>query len=99
MAEKKEYKTMADLTDKSRAALAFLKANDNGEEGYLGADIATAIGASTQGIHGVMNVLVKVGLVAKGSKEGEFVAKNGTKGVKPYTTYNLTEAGREFPEA
>ena len=32
-------------------------------------------------------------------EEGEFVAKNGTKGVKPYTTYHLTEAGREFPEA
>ena len=99
MADKKVYNSMADLTDKSRAALAFLKANDNGEEGYLGADIATAIGSSAQGIHGVMNVLVSNGFVAKGSKECDFVSKNGTKGVKPYATYYLTEAGREFPEA
>lgn len=99
MAEKKVYTSMQNLTDKSRAALAFLRANDNGEEGYLGTAIAEAIGASAQGIHGVMNVLVKIGLVAKGSQEGEFVSKSGAKGVKAYTTYHLTEAGREFPEA
>ena len=99
MTEKKVYNTMADLTDKSRAALAYLQANDNGEEGYLGAVIAEAIGASTAGIHGVMNVLVKIGLVGKGSKEGEYVSKSGARGVKPYTTYHLTDAGREFPQA
>ena len=99
MAEKKEYRSMADLTEKSAAALAYLKANDNGEDGYTGAELAEALGFSAQGIHGVMNVLVKNGFVAKGSRMGEFVSKDGSKGEKPYATYFLTEAGRDFPES
>ena len=98
MAEKKEYRSMADLTEKSRAALTFLKENDNGEEGYTGAELAEALGFSAAGIHGVMNVLVKNGFVAKGSRMGDFVAKDGSKGTKPYATYFLTDAGRDFPE-
>ena len=43
-----------------------------------------------------MNSLVKYGLVGKGSREAEFVSKDGKKGTKPYTTYHLTEEGRAF---
>lgn len=99
MAEKKVVKCIADLTEKCQVAINYLRANDNGDEGYLGADIAAAIGVNPQGIHGVMNTLVKYGFVGKGTKEGEFVSKDGKKGTKPYTTYFITDAGRELPEA
>lgn len=84
------------LTEKCAKVLAWLQANDNGEEGYFGSDIAEATELNPKGIHGIMNSLVKNALVAKGSKPAEFVAKDGTKGTKPYTTYYLTEAGRTF---
>lgn len=84
------------LTEKCAAVLEYLKANDNGEDGYLGVEIATALELNPAGIHGVMNSLVKNGLVGKGSREAEFTAKDGTKGTKPYVTYCLTDAGREF---
>ena len=84
------------LTEKCSAVLQYLKDNDNGEEGYFGTDIAEATGCNPKGIHGVMNSLVKYGLVGKGSREAEFVSKDGKKGTKPYTTYHLTEEGRAF---
>ena len=84
------------LTEKCSLVLQYLKENDNGDEGYFGTDIAEATGCNPKGIHGVMNSLVKNGLVAKGSKEAEFVSKDGKKGTKPYTTYYLTEEGRAF---
>lgn len=84
------------VTEKGLAILTWMQENDNGEDGYFGADIAEATGFNKQGIHGVLNALVKAGLVAKGSREAAFEAKDGTKGVKPYTTYYLTEAGREY---
>lgn len=84
------------LTEKCAAVLAYLQANDNGDEGYFGADIATACDLNPKGIHGVMNSLVKSGLVAKGSREAEFTSKDGRHGVKPYTTYYLTDEGRSF---
>ena len=100
MAEKKEIKVVADLTEKCQAALNYLRANDNGEEGYLGAELAAATGINPQGIHGVMTSLVKYGFVAKGSKEAPFTSKDGkSSGVKPYTTYFITDAGRDLPEA
>jgi hypothetical protein len=47
-----------------------------------------------------MTSLVKYGFVGKGSKEAEFTSKDGkTSGVKPYTTYFITDAGRDLPEA
>lgn len=92
MSENKEIQ----LTEKSTLVLQFLQGNDNGEEGYFGVEIAKATGCNEKGIHGVMNSLVKKGLVTKGSRDAEFVAKDGTKGVKPYTTYFLTDAGRAF---
>ncbi len=84
------------LTEKCAKVLAWLQANDNGEEGYFGTDIAEATELNPRGIHGIMNSLVKNALVAKGSRVADFVAKDGTKGQKPYTTYYLTEAGRSF---
>ena len=84
------------LTEKCAAVLAWLRSNDNGDEGYFGEDIASACGLNPKGIHGVMNSLVKNGLVAKGQREHEFTSKDGKKGVKPYTTYYVTDAGRAF---
>lgn len=98
MAEKKEVKVIGDLTEKCQVALNYLKANDNGEEGYLGTELAAAIGVNPQGIHGVMNTLVKYGFVAKGSKDAPFTSKDGKSGTKPYTTYYITDAGRELGE-
>lgn len=92
MAEVKEIV----LTEKCAAVLAYLKANDNGTDGYFGEDIAVALELNPKGIHGVMNSLVKNGLVAKGQREHEFTSKDGKKGVKPYTTYYVTDAGRAF---
>ena len=82
------------LTEKSVLVLGYLQTHDNGDEGYLGAEIADAVGLNARGIHGVMNSLVKNGLVQKGKREAEFVSKDGKKGVKDYTTYSLTEDGR-----
>ena len=84
------------LTEKCAKVLAWLQANDNGEDGYFGTEIAEATELNPRGIHGIMNSLVKNGLVAKGSREAEFVSKSGEKGTKPYTTYYLTDAGRSF---
>lgn len=91
-----EVKEVVKLTEKCSLVLQYLKDNDNGEEGYFGTDIAEATGCNPKGIHGIMNSLVKNGLVAKGSREAEFVSKDGKKGTKPYTTYHLTEEGRAF---
>lgn len=87
------------LTEKCAAALAYLKANDNGTEGYLGVEIAEALGTdvmNAKGVHGVMNSLVKKGLVAKGSRQGKAVTKDGKEITKDYVTYYLTDAGRAF---
>lgn len=92
MAEVKEIV----LTEKCAKVLAWMQANDNGDAGYFGEEIASANDLNPKGIHGVMNSLVKNALVAKGSREHEFVSKDGTKGTKAYTTYYLTEDGRAF---
>ena len=81
------------LTEKAAAVLAWLKENDNGEVGYFGEEIAAACGMSPVGVQGTLNSLVKRELVAKGSREKEFSNKAGS-GVKPYTTYYITDAGR-----
>ena len=83
------------LTEKAAAVLAWLKANDNGEEGYFGEEIATALEMNPVGIQGTLNSLVKREFVGKGSKEKAFSNKAGT-GVKPYTTYHITDAGRAY---
>lgn len=90
--EKKEIT----ITEKGMTILAWMQEHDNGEEGYFGADIAEAVGFNKQGIHGVMNALVKAGMVQKATKDAAFESKDGKKGVKPYTVYSLTEAGRAY---
>ena len=81
------------LTEKAAAVLAWLKENDNGSEGYFGDEIAEACGMNPVGIQGTLNSLVKRDLVAKGSREKAFTNKAGS-GVKPYTTYFITDEGR-----
>lgn len=83
------------LTEKAAAVLAWLKANDNGEEGYFGEEIATACEMNTVGVQGTLNSLVKRELVGKGQREKAFSNKAGA-GVKPYTTYYITDAGRAY---
>lgn len=93
MAEVKEIV----LTEKCKAALRYLKDNDNGTDGYVGEDIATALELNPKGIHGVMNSLVKNGLVGKGAfVQREAVSKDGKKQIKDYVTYHVTDAGRAF---
>jgi DNA-binding MarR family transcriptional regulator len=83
------------LSENAKVVLAYLKANDNGEVGYFGNEIAEACGMSPVGIQGTLNSLVKRELVGKGSREKEFSNKAGS-GVKPYTTYFITDAGRAY---
>lgn len=83
------------LSENAKTVLAYLKANDNGEVGYFGNEIAEACGMSPVGIQGTLNSLVKRELVGKGSREKEFSNKAGS-GVKPYTTYFITDAGRAY---
>ena len=83
------------LTEKAAAVLAWLKANDNGEEGYFGEEIANACDMSPVGVQGTLNSLVKREFVGKGQREKEFSNKAGS-GVKPYTTYHITDAGRAY---
>lgn len=92
MAEIKEIT----LTEKCASVLAWLQANDNGEVGYFGVEIAEALELNAKGIHGVMNSLVKNALVGKGTREGKGTDKDGNEIVKTYTTYFLTDAGRAF---
>lgn len=81
------------LTEKAVAALTWLKENDNGEVGYFGEEIAAACGFNPVGVQGILNSLVKRGYVAKGQRDKEFSNKAGS-GVKPYTTYYITDEGR-----
>ena len=90
--ETKEIK----LTEKCAAVLAWLRENDNGEDGHFGVDIATALEGDPQGIHGVMNALVKYGFVGKGKREGQGVDKDGNTITKDYTVYFVTDAGRAY---
>lgn len=83
------------LSENAKVVLAYLKANDNGEVGYFGNEIAEACGMSSVGIQGTLNSLVKRELVGKGQREKEFSNKAGS-GVKPYTTYFITDAGRAY---
>jgi len=83
------------LSENAKVVLAYLKANDNGEEGYFGEEIAAACDMSPVGVQGTLNSLVKRELVGKGQREKEFSNKAGS-GVKPYTTYFITDAGRAY---
>lgn len=90
MSEKK-----VQLTEKAEVCLAYLKEFGT-EEGVLGAVIAEATELNPKGIHGVLNSLVKLGLVTKGSKIATVINSQGLKAEKAYTTYAVTDAGKAF---
>ena len=80
------------LTPKTAAVLRFLQANPGQ---YFGDQIATEVGLSPRGIHGVLNSLVKKGLVAKA--EGErAINVDGVETMRAYKLYSLTPAGEAF---
>lgn len=78
-------------SEKGLLVLDYLKAN---AEGAFGAVIAEAKGIDTRGIHGVINPLVKNGLVGK---QGEVayvgLDKDGKEVDKKGTLYFITQAG------
>ena len=82
------------LTEKAAIVLEFLQ----GQEAPLtGAQIAEATGLNPQGIHGVLNSLVKKELVGKDEPVTmEVVNKQGLKEQRSYVTYIVTAAGSEF---
>lgn len=82
------------LTEKSALALEFLQ----GQEAPLtGAQIAEATGLNPQGVHGVLNSLVKKGLVQKAdSVTLPVINKEGNTEERTYVTYIVTPAGAEF---
>lgn len=82
------------LTEKAGIALAFLQGQD---EPVTGALIADATGLNPQGIHGVLNSLVKKGLIAKGDAVTMSVTnKAGLVEERAYVTYFVTPAGADF---
>lgn len=82
------------LTEKAAIALEFLQ---NQEDLVTGAQIAEATGLNPQGIHGVLNSLVKKGLIAKGEAVTmSVVNKAGLTEERAYVTYQVTPAGAEF---
>ena len=82
------------LTEKAALVLSFLRGIDGA---MTGADIAAETGINPQGIHGVLNALVKRGLVAKGdSVVLERTNKAGLVEQRPYVTYFVTEAGHAY---
>ena len=88
--ENKEIK----LTEKAGIVLEFLQGNN---EPLTGAAIAEATGLNPQGIHGVINSLVKNKLVAKGDKVTMAVTnKAGLTEERAYVTYAVTPAGADF---
>lgn len=79
------------LTEKAVVALDYLRAQDGA---MTGADIAAATGLNPQGIHGVLQSLVKRGFVAKGdSAVLEVINKDGLVEQRSYVTYFVTDAG------
>lgn len=85
------------LTEKSAMVLAFLQGNPGG---YFGDQIADATDLNPRGIHGVLNSLVKHGLIEKEKalREVAAVDKDGNEKTveKEYTVYSLTDAGTAF---
>lgn len=85
------------LTPKAAIALDFLRGAD---APLTGADIAAGTDLNPQGIHGVLNSLVKKGFVAKGDPITLEVAnKAGLMEERSYVTYFVTEAGVDYVAA
>ena len=83
------------LTPKTALVLQFLQANAGG---YFGDQIAEHVGLSPRGIHGVLNSLVKKGLVEKAEAE-RTITVDGAEVVRAYKVYSLTPAGEAFDVA
>lgn len=82
------------LTAKASLALELLQGLDSP---VTGAQIAAATELNPQGIHGVLNSLVKHGLVAKGDLVTMLVVnKDGNEEERSYVTYFVTPAGADF---
>jgi len=82
------------LTEKSALALEFLQGQS---EPITGAAVAEGTGLNPQGVHGVLNSLVKKGLVAKGDPVTmSVINKEGASEERPYVTYLVTPAGADF---
>jgi DNA-binding MarR family transcriptional regulator len=82
------------LTANGALALTYLQAQDGP---VTGAQIAEATGLNKQGIHGVLNGLVKKGLVVKGEAVTQSVInRQGLQEERAYVTYLVTELGAEF---
>lgn len=81
------------LTQKTALVLSFLQGNP-GE--YFGDQIAASVGLNARGIHGVLNSLVKKGLVGKVEAERTITDAEGHDVVRAYKVYSLTPAGEAF---
>lgn len=82
------------VSENGLVVLTFLQGQD---EPLTGAAIAEATGLNAKGIHGVLNALVKNGLVAKGDKVTMAVVnKEGNKEEREYVTYFVTDLGAQY---
>lgn len=82
------------LTPNGASALQYLQGMDSP---VTGAQIAEATGLNKQGIHGVLNSLVKKGLVAKADAVTQSVInKAGLAEERAYVTYVVTDLGSSF---
>lgn len=80
------------LTPKTAAVLEFLQGNDGQ---FFGDEIAQHVGLNPRGIHGVLNSLVKKGLVEKAEAE-RTISVDGEDVTRAYKVYSLTPAGEAF---
>jgi predicted transcriptional regulator len=80
------------LTAKTASVISFLQANHGP---YFGDEIAAAVGLNPRGIHGVLNSLVKNGLIEKVDTE-RTISTDGVDVVKSYKSYVLTPQGETF---
>jgi predicted ArsR family transcriptional regulator len=80
------------LTGKTASVLSFLQANDGQ---YFGDEIAAAVGLNPRGIHGVLNSLVKNGLIEKDETE-RTISIDGVDVTRAYKVYFLTPKGETF---
>jgi predicted ArsR family transcriptional regulator len=80
------------LTAKTASVLSFLQANDGP---YFGDEIAEAVGLNPRGIHGVLNSLVKNGLIDKSESERTILV-DGNDVTRAFKAYTLTTLGQSF---
>lgn len=82
------------LTEKAATALTFLQGQSSP---VTGAAVADATGLNPQGIHGVLNSLVKKTLISKADPVTmSVINRDGVSEDRSYVTYLVTPAGAEF---